>query len=127
MNYLKYFFEDMLDSQGRISRHDFWMTILWVFIFNIVFSVAFGVVAHLIGTVVKLPWLVTFVLAFVNMAVLLSTVAMQIRRLHDTNRSTWTIFYNLIPIIGQFIVIYFYCLPGDPEPNKYGHPVNLSH
>lgn len=125
MIYIKDFFDKMLISEGRTSRKDFWYTILYMMIFNIVFSIIFGLIANIIGTIIKLPTLVRIVLFVVNAIILLSTVSLQIRRLHDTNKSTLFIFFNLIPVIGQLIVLYFYCLPGDAEANDYGAPVSL--
>ncbi|MEG0328159.1 MAG: DUF805 domain-containing protein [Erysipelothrix sp.] len=126
MNYLKSYFDHMFNSQGRISRNDFWMTMLWVILFSFGVNIILGIVSSMIGKVVKLPTLMYIVVTTISVIMLFSTISMQIRRLHDTGKSTLFIFFNLIPIIGQFIVIYFYCLPGDVNANDYGYPESVN-
>jgi uncharacterized membrane protein YhaH (DUF805 family) len=43
-----------------------------------------------------------------------------IRRLHDTGKTGWLILIGLIPIVGFIILIVFYAIEGDPNPNEYG-------
>lgn len=54
------------------------------------------------------------------LAITIPMLAVTVRRLHDTNRSGWFIFLNLIPIIGSFILFIFYVSSGTPGENKYG-------
>ncbi len=46
--------------------------------------------------------------------------AVTVRRLHDTNRSGWTILLQLIPYIGGIIFIIFLALNGNSGSNYYG-------
>ncbi|WP_284204927.1 DUF805 domain-containing protein [Psychromonas marina] len=48
-----------------------------------------------------------------TLVLLIPSVAVAIRRLHDTGRCGWWI---LIPIVN----IYFLCLEGEPDENEYG-------
>jgi uncharacterized membrane protein YhaH (DUF805 family) len=50
----------------------------------------------------------------------LSALSLAVRRLHDTNKSGFWIFFALIPIIGGITLLVFYILPGKPVPNRFG-------
>jgi uncharacterized membrane protein YhaH (DUF805 family) len=57
---------------------------------------------------------------------LLPTLAVTVRRLHDTNHSGWMIFITLIPLIGAIIFIVFLCQRGTAGPNRFGQdPLGL--
>lgn len=43
-----------------------------------------------------------------------------IRRLHDTGRSGFNILWQLLPVIGTIILLYYLVLAGDPKDNQYG-------
>jgi uncharacterized membrane protein YhaH (DUF805 family) len=55
-----------------------------------------------------------------GLGLLLPSVAVAVRRLHDTARSGWFFVLGLIPLIGAIILIVWYCQPGTPGPNQYG-------
>jgi uncharacterized membrane protein YhaH (DUF805 family) len=57
--------------------------------------------------------------AIVGLALLLPSIAVAIRRLHDTSRTGWWILIGLIPIVGWIILIVFYVQDSHPD-NKYG-------
>lgn len=121
MKYIESFFGNMLDSTGRTSRKDFWMTILALVVFNF----AIGTLVAFLGTFFKAPKLLNFTMTAFGVASLLSTISMQIRRLHDSNKPSYFIFFNFIPVVGQIIVFAFYLMPGDREANHFGYPTRL--
>ena len=51
---------------------------------------------------------------------LLPSIALTVRRLHDTNRSGWWAAVALVPVAGPLLLLYFAVLPGDVQPNNYG-------
>ena len=51
---------------------------------------------------------------------LLPSIAVTVRRLHDTNRTGWWAALALVPIVGPLVLLYFAVLPGDVQPNNYG-------
>ena len=53
---------------------------------------------------------------------LVPSLAVAIRRLHDTNKSGWFLLLALIPIVGFIVLIVFLATPGEPGPNNYGLP-----
>ncbi len=82
--------------EGRAKRTEFWMFVLINFIVYIVLA--------LIGRILG-----TGILGILySLAVLIPSLAVSARRLHDTNRSGWWLLIGLIPIIGWIILIIFW-------------------
>lgn len=50
---------------------------------------------------------------------LLPSIAVTIRRLHDTDRTGWWVLL-LVTIVGVFVVIYWECCRGTPGSNRFG-------
>ena len=53
---------------------------------------------------------------------IIPSVAITVRRYHDSNKSGWFILLFLIPLLGWIISIILCVLPGDAGNNKYGEP-----
>ncbi|SFI41464.1 DUF805 domain-containing protein [Jannaschia pohangensis] len=49
-----------------------------------------------------------------------SSLAVAIRRLHDTDRSGWWVWITLIPLVGFIILLVLLILPGDTTRNSFG-------
>jgi uncharacterized membrane protein YhaH (DUF805 family) len=56
----------------------------------------------------------------VGLALFLPSLAVGVRRLHDTDRSGWWLLIVLIPIIGWLVLLFFFVSPGTPGPNRFG-------
>ncbi|MCD2490781.1 DUF805 domain-containing protein, partial [Bacillus licheniformis] len=62
-----------------------------------------------------------YILIFIyQLAVLVPSLAVNVRRLHDTGRSGWWILIGFLPIIGAVILLIFYCQAGEAKENQYG-------
>ena len=48
------------------------------------------------------------------------SLAVSVRRLHDTGRSGWWLLVVLVPLVGWLIVLYFMVQPGETAENRYG-------
>ena len=55
-----------------------------------------------------------------SLAVLLPSIAVAVRRLHDTDRSGWWFLIGFVPIVGGIILLVFYVLEGTRGPNRFG-------
>lgn len=55
-----------------------------------------------------------------SLGILLPSIAVAIRRLHDTERSGWWLLLSLIPIIGTIVIIVFLCQNGTAGANRFG-------
>lgn len=56
----------------------------------------------------------------VLLTLFLPTLALIIRRLHDTNRSGWFYLLTLIPLAGAIVLLVFMCEDSNRGPNSYG-------
>ena len=97
------------DFNGRARRTEFWMFVL----FNIIISGVLTFVDELIGTSYILSGLYA-------LFVLIPGLAVAVRRLHDTGRSGWWIFINLVPLIGTIWLIVLWAQDSQPGDNEYG-------
>lgn len=57
-----------------------------------------------------------------SLILLVPSISVAVRRLHDVNKSGWWLLIALT-VIGIPYLIYLYCLKGTLDPNKYGDPV----
>lgn len=104
---------------GRASRTEFWMFVL----FNIIAAVIVSIVDHILGT--RTASGVGILGSIYSLAVLLPTIGVSIRRLHDTGRSGFWLLIAFVPFIGAVVLIVFYILESQPGDNEYGpypHP-----
>jgi uncharacterized membrane protein YhaH (DUF805 family) len=103
------------DFSGRARRKEYWMFGLLVVIVSLVVGVIEGVMG-LGGTVGTYGPLSLLFLA----AILVPSLAVGARRLHDTGRSGWWLLIGLVPIIGSIVLLIFFVLDGNDGPNEYG-------
>ncbi|HEY3694604.1 DUF805 domain-containing protein [Phenylobacterium sp.] len=106
---------------GRARRSEFWMFYLLLVIIEVVFMVLMNLTGMTPGQPPAGP-AVAFAGLFglVMLGLLIPSLAVTFRRLHDTNRSAWWILVGVVPILGALALLVFYLLPGTPGPNKYG-------
>ena len=112
-------------SRGRIDRRTYWLRyFLPVFVVLVVVA---AVVFALFGEqtapgTVSVTGGPAFLLFAVYLAVLTPALTSARSRLHDTGRSGWWLLIGFLPLVGAIVLLVFYCLPGDPGPNRYGPP-----
>jgi uncharacterized membrane protein YhaH (DUF805 family) len=95
------------DFQGVAGRKEFWMFVLYDLIITTVAAAVLGAVLgiiHLWGLIFPLIWLY-------NLAILLPSLGLGVRRMHDIGKSGWWVAVGLVPLIGWIIVLYLYCQP----------------
>ncbi|MXV30123.1 DUF805 domain-containing protein [Aeromonas veronii] len=95
---------------GRARRTEYWMFVLC----NVIVMLLLGMVDKLIGGDNEL------ISSIYSLAVLLPSLAVAARRLHDTDRSAWWLLLGLIPIIGTLVLIYFMVCNGQQGLNRFG-------
>ena len=97
------------DFNGRARRAEFWWFSLVYFVLYLAVYI-FGSILHL-GQVLG---------SLVSLALLLPSLGVGVRRLHDTDKTGWLILIGIIPIVGWIALIYFYVQPGTSGSNQYG-------
>ena len=94
---------------GRARRTEYWMFIL----FNIIISAVLGAIGSVADQGSTLGGLY-------GLVVLIPSLAVAVRRLHDTGRSGWWLLIGIIPLIGAIVLIVFMASEGKPGDNEYG-------
>ena len=100
---------------GRARRKEYWM----FFLINLIISVVLIAIDGLIGTFRPQAG-VGLLQGIYSLAVLIPSIAVTVRRLHDTGRTGWWILISLIPVIGGIILLTFMVLDSEPGTNQYG-------
>ncbi len=109
MNWYLEVLKKYVTFSGRARRTEYWMFVLFSVIASIILQVLDGVLG-----------LTPMLAGIYSLAVLLPSLAVAIRRLHDTNRSGWWLLLAFIPLIGIIALIVFFCLEGEKNDNRFG-------
>ena len=104
-----------VEFDGRARRKEYWMFTL----FSTLISVGLAAVDVFSGLTNATGGINPLSTVY-SMAVFLPTLAVSIRRLHDTNRSGWFLLLAFIPCIGAIILLVFYIEEGTKGSNKFG-------
>lgn len=155
------------EFSGRSRRQEFWMFMLLLAIIWLVAIVTIMVIAGsalsmagassdgtprlggMVGLFASMG-IIAVILGIVWLALLIPTIAVQVRRLHDTDRAGWWLFlywgpyllalalsiggaanqsvgisgigviFSLVSWIGGIVLLVFWCLPGTNGPNRFG-------
>ncbi len=94
---------------GRASRSAFWwFALLEVIAYLVVSWISYDsrVAGVILDIVVGLP-------------LILTGIALAVRRLHDSGRTGWWWWIGFVPVVGGIILLVFYLLPGTRGPNRY--------
>lgn len=94
--------------QGRASRSEYW----WWTLAATVLNVLAGVVDQMTG--------LGIVGLVVGLALLLPSVSVMVRRLHDLDRSGWFALLALIPVLGGLVLLYWFVQRGTEGDNSFG-------
>ncbi|WP_227697363.1 DUF805 domain-containing protein [Psychrobacter celer] len=98
---------------GRARRKEYWYFVLvqmgLLFIAMVLDSMIFDAETGLFYIVVVL-------------GLFLPSLAVTVRRLHDTSRSGWWFFISILPLIGSIILLVFLASDTKPETNQWGPP-----
>ncbi|WP_460218133.1 DUF805 domain-containing protein [Psychroserpens sp. MEBiC05023] len=113
--YLKVIRDNYLNFSGRARRKEYWMFIL----VQIIIVGLFISYASLIDNFLESE-IAGSILGIYALATLIPWLALNVRRLHDINKSGIYIFINLIPIVGRIWYIVLVATEGDFGDNKYG-------
>lgn len=128
---IKTCFRQYATFSGRARRSEFW----WFYLFTVIISMAFFAVLVSIGLGSGMAsgssdtaspgggvafTLVNVVSFVVSLALLVPSLAVMWRRLHDTDRSGLWWFIGLIPLIGGIVLIVFWAQDSTRGTNRFG-------
>ena len=115
MNWYLYVLKNYVTFSGRARRQEYWM----FFLFNMLISLGLGVLDFIAETY-SVKYEMGLFSGLYSLLVLLPSIAVIVRRLHDTNRSGWWILISLIPLVGVLVLLAFMCLDSQPGKNRFG-------
>ena len=122
--YLKVMRDNYANFKGRARRKEYWMytlifTVLLIALMTIMFSVlSFSDETGIeTGPSVYLTVILVIVFLFAHF---IPSIALTVRRLHDTGKSGWWYLIVLVPYLGNFVIFIFTLIDGDRGDNKYG-------
>jgi len=120
------FFKKYATFSGRASRSEYW----WWVLVSVVVSFALQLLITVTGGARMQPngtWQieggfgVVFVVLYViwGLAIIIPSLALLVRRLHDSNHSAWWLLIYLIPLVGAIVLFVFSLLGPKPEGARF--------
>jgi len=111
---------------GRASLYEYWYFVLANLIISFVGVITLVVVILILNIFTNNPIasaiLYMFIVGAYGLYIIIPSVAITVRRLHDQNKSGAWYFIVLIPYIGAIVLFIFTCLRGTQGYNQYGNP-----
>jgi uncharacterized membrane protein YhaH (DUF805 family) len=105
--------------QGRASRSEYWFWTFFVALLVTAGFVAMGIADVIVGG--NSAGIIFGILAVIaGLGLFLPSLAVAIRRLHDTNSSGWWYLLVLLPYVGGLIMFVWYCIKGTDGENRFG-------
>ena len=105
-------FSQYANFTGRARRSEFWFFVLFSGIAGAAIGIIFSLIlGEKIGTTLSSAW---------ELAVLVPTLAVTWRRLHDIGKSGAWYFIFLVPVVGAIILLVWVCKDSQPGDNRYG-------
>ena len=107
---------------GRASRAEYWWFTLFMYLVNIVlytlsvvmmFYLHRGSGAQMFGAL-----LVSGLISIISILLVVPSICVGIRRLHDIGRSGWWILLSFVPIV-RLVILVFTLMPSQPTANEY--------
>jgi uncharacterized membrane protein YhaH (DUF805 family) len=126
VNWYALAFRRYFNFKGRSRRREYW----WFTLINTgimgMLALLFAITQSAASSESSEPaaavfWMVVLWLFII--AVTVPSIAVGVRRLHDTNRSGWWVVLGLIPyvnFVSGIVLLVFYCIDSDPGTNQYG-------
>jgi uncharacterized membrane protein YhaH (DUF805 family) len=109
------------DFSGRSRRKEYWM----FFLGYMLAAILLGIVGVALGGFPSgqasggAP-VMMILLGLLVLALIIPSLAVQVRRFHDQDKSGWFVLLNFVPYVGGIIVLVFMCLDGTRGDNRFG-------
>ncbi|HEY1210160.1 MAG TPA: DUF805 domain-containing protein [Terracidiphilus sp.] len=115
MNWYLMVWKKYAQFSGRSRRNEYWMfTLFNLLIYVLLYGAAIALMESGIGKALL------GICAIYGLAILIPSLAVGVRRLHDTGRSGWWLLICFVPIVGGLILLVFFVLDSEPGTNQYG-------
>jgi len=114
MNWYLKVLKNYFNFEGRARRKEYWMFVL----FSLIISIVIGVVDGILGT--KTSAGIGMLGAVYSLAVIIPSIAVGARRLHDIDKSGWWQLIGFIPLLGWIVMIVWAATEGNHGTNRFG-------
>ena len=101
--------------RGRSRRKEYWFFVLFVVVISTVLTIIDG----LIGAYDRSTG-VGLLSAIFSLAILIPSISVSVRRLHDIDRAGWWVLISLVPLVGWIVLLVFHVQDSTPGTNRYG-------
>ena len=117
---IKSVFSKYADFSGRATRSEYWYFYLFNFLVFMVYYIALFAMLVSGSRDSSAAGYLSVMIIIYALVMTIPSLAVTVRRLHDTGHSGWWIFLNLIPVIGSIVLFIWYITDSDPDTNEYG-------
>ena len=100
---------------GRARRSEYWYFVL----FYVIFSVVATMLDVVTGSYDQASGFGLFN-GLLTLGLLIPSLAVTVRRLHDSDHSGWWVLIALVPILGALVLLFFMVLDSTPGTNRHG-------
>jgi len=110
------------EFSGRSRRKEYWMFTLFTLLIYCGLAIAGVLLASMVSNSGNSATGMIFLapLYLFMLAMLIPSLAVCVRRLHDIGKSGWWYFISLVPFVGGLILLVFMCMDSEPGTNLYG-------
>lgn len=115
MNWYLKVVKQYADFSGRARRKEYWMFVL----FNLIIAFVLGFIDGIIGTFDQQSGY-GLLGGLYSLAMLIPSLAVGVRRLHDVGKSGWMLLIAFIPLVGAIWLLVLLVTDSKPGDNKYG-------
>jgi len=101
---------------GRAPRSEYW----WFALFITLVYLAFMVFAQVMGEDSAIVGIAAIPFVIFVFAIIIPSIAVSVRRLHDLDQSGWFFLLALIPVVGSLGLAIWFCFKGTEGANRFG-------
>lgn len=101
--------------KGRATRKEYWYFVLFSFIVGLFIAIIGSIIGDTANILIRIYYLL----------ILIPSLAVLTRRMHDINESGWVLVLLIIPVVGQIWIFIYSLLKSKPGENKYGPAIEI--
>jgi uncharacterized membrane protein YhaH (DUF805 family) len=115
MNWFLLALKKYAEFSGRSRRSEYWYFVL----FYVLIYMGLALVDTLTGSFNAASGM-GILSGIYSLGMLIPSIAVGVRRLHDTDRSGWWLLISFVPVIGAIVLIVFFFQDSQPGENRFG-------